>query len=465
MVAPPISDRQRRQRVFVRIRLTGARARFSFDATRPRQVPFFRRNALINMKNPISDNLRSRLAKEVEQAVAQTPVYDIHTHLYDPAFGELLLWGIDDLLTYHYLVAEVFRQSNLPYEKFWKLSKTQQADAIWHALFLEHSPISEACRGVLTTLNTLGLDVKRRDLPALRKWFAGWKPEDYVTRCMALAKVRTICMTNSPFDELERPLWQRGFKRDDRFVAALRIDPLLLTWKESAPRLAQWGYPVSDALSIKTLAQVQRFLEDWTRRMAPKFLMVSLPPDFAYPAKSEAAQLLDRAVLPHCREFNLPFAVMAGVKRAVNPALRMAGDGMGRTDLSASQNLCAAHPENRFLATVLARENQHELCVLARKFRNLHIFGCWWFTNIPSVVEEMTRMRIEMLGTGFTAQHSDARILDQLIYKWRHSRQVITRVLVEKYADLAAAGWQPRPAEIERDARELLGGAFEQFCA
>src|ERR1035438_7080410 len=32
-------------------------------------------------------------------------------------------------------------------------------------------PVSEACRGVLTTLNALGLDVKKRDLPALRRWF------------------------------------------------------------------------------------------------------------------------------------------------------------------------------------------------------------------------------------------------------------------------------------------------------
>jgi hypothetical protein len=31
---------------------------------------------------------------------------------------------------------------------------------------------------------------------------------------------------------------------------------------------------------------------------------------------------------------------------------------------------------------MLSRENQHELCVVARKFRNVHIFGCWWFTNI-----------------------------------------------------------------------------------
>src|SRR5690349_13235405 len=92
----------------------------------------------------------------VERIVQSTPVMDIHTHLYDPAFGELLLWGIDELLIYHYLIAESFRQFDLSYDQFWALTRQQQADAIWQALFIDHSPISEACRGVLTVLNSLG---------------------------------------------------------------------------------------------------------------------------------------------------------------------------------------------------------------------------------------------------------------------------------------------------------------------
>src|SRR4051812_2661095 len=120
-----------------------------------------------------------QIARKVEKIVGSTRVFDIHTHLYDPAFGGLLLWGIDDLLTYHYLIAETFRYVEMPYGDFWKLPKTEQADLIWKELFLDHSPISEACRGVLTTLNRLGLDTRKRDLKLIRKWFAQWKAEDY----------------------------------------------------------------------------------------------------------------------------------------------------------------------------------------------------------------------------------------------------------------------------------------------
>ena len=44
----------------------------------------------------------------VRHSVLTTPAIDLHTHLFPPAHGSLMLWGIDSILTYHYLVAELF---------------------------------------------------------------------------------------------------------------------------------------------------------------------------------------------------------------------------------------------------------------------------------------------------------------------------------------------------------------------
>lgn len=112
------------------------------------------------------------LHQRVHRIVAATPVHDIHTHLYDPAIGPMLLWGIDDQLVYHYLVSESFRRMDLPYDRFWAATKEEQAQCVWDALFIRHSPVSEACRGVLTSLHLLGIEPRRHDLPSLRKWFA-----------------------------------------------------------------------------------------------------------------------------------------------------------------------------------------------------------------------------------------------------------------------------------------------------
>lgn len=398
------------------------------------------------------------LGDVVEQAVAETPLTDVHTHLYPPSFGGLLRWGIDDLLTYHYLVAETLRWVGLPYERFWALNKREQADLIWRTLFLEHSPVSEACRGVLTVLERLGLDVASRDLAAYRRYFAERRVEDYVRHVFAVAKVRTAVMTNDPFDALEAEAWSRHAPpKDGPFRGALRLDVLLNAWPAACATLARGGYDVDPGFGGQTLAEVRRFLSDWRDRIQAVYLAVSLPPGFTYPEASERGRLLEEAVLPVCREKKVPLALMIGVKKLTNPDLRLGGDSVGKAEIAAVERLCAAHPHHKFLVTMLSRENQHELAVAARKFRNLMVFGCWWFLNNPSLVDEITRMRLELLGVSFLPQHSDARILDQLIYKWAHSRRVIAEALKDKYRDLLATGWRLEPAEVRRDVAALLG--------
>ena len=112
---------------------------------------------------------------------------------------------------------------------------------------------------------------------------------------------------------------------------------------------------------------------------------------------------------------------------------------------------------------MLSRENQHELAITARKFPNLLIFGCWWFLNNPSLVEEITRMRMETLGLAFIPQHSDARVVEQLIYKWKHAKEVVGKVLYDKYSDLLAANWTLTREELARDVQALFGGNFWRF--
>jgi hypothetical protein len=79
------------------------------------------------------------------------------------------------------------------------------------------------------------------------------------------------------------------------------------------------------------------------------------------------------------------------------------------------------------------------------------------------LIEEMTRMRLELLGLSVVPQHSDCRVLDQLIYKWGHSREIITKVLIEKYNDVMRTGWVLQREEVERDVADLLRNNFWRF--
>lgn len=402
----------------------------------------------------------------VRQAVATTSVCDIHTHLFPPSHGKLLLWGVDELLTYHYLVAELFTFAprELTAEKFWALPKTAQADLVWEHVFLRHGALSEAARGVLTTLSALGLDVAGRDLAGMRRWFAAQNVEQYLAKVLRIANLDYAVMTNNPFVAEEAGYWKARRPCPDCLKTALRIDTLILDWPAAAKAMRAGGYRTTASAGAAAFGQARRFLAQWVKILQPVYLAASLPPDFAYPSGATSSKIMDKVVLPTAKEFGLPVAMMMGVRKKVNPALGDGGDGVGASDVTAVQHLLQKHPDAKFIVTLLSRTNQQELCVLARKFGHLHVEGCWWFCNTPSIVEEMTRMRLELLGTAFTAQHSDARVLDQLIYKWAHTRTVLAGVLADKYRDLFAAGWRPTEDEIRRDVRALLGGSFEEFC-
>ena len=389
----------------------------------------------------------AELRAQVEKIMNSTEVMDVHTHLFPPEFNRLCLFGIDELLTYHYLTAEAFRSAKISHDRFWRMSKTDQADLVWKTLFVENVPTSEATRGVISVLGAFGIDTRARDLKEAREFFNSRSLPDHVDHVFELAHVSSVVMTNDPFDEAEDEIWQNQIDVDPRFKSSLRLDRLLNNRE----------------IDVTSIAELRRSLNKWIQRMRPVYMGVSLPADFKFPADDTRDRLLREVVLPAAKEHGLAITLMVGVRRRVNPNLRDAGDGLGRADVTAIERLCSEYPEIKFLATFLSRENQHELCVAARKFPNLMPFGCWWFLNNPSIVSEITRERLELLGPSFIPQHSDARVLEQLIYKWRHARKEIADALYDSYELLLHSGRALTPAEISRDVGRLFSGNFADW--
>lgn len=414
---------------------------------------------MINLKITGREDLRNAVYKACDRVL----VTDVHTHLFSPGFDDQLLWGFDELVNYHYLSAETMKKLDIPYEEFWAKSKRAQADLIWDTLFIKNSPYSEAARGVLSVLKGLGLDPGKRNPGEYREYFENLRVEEYIDIVFKTARVKGVVMTNDPFSPEERKVWMSGYVPDKRFMAALRLDTLLIQWDRDYVLLKDMGYDVGRALNEDTLGEIRRFLNEWIDRMGALYMACSLPPHFKMPDHSSRGIIIERCVLEVARERNIPFAMMIGAKKLTNPPLGTAGDSEGKGDIDTVEYLCRKYPHNKFLVTMLARENQHELTVAARKFRNLMVFGCWWFLNNPSLIEEMTKMRFELLGTQVIPQHSDARVLDQLIYKWDHSRKIIARILFEKYSDLADTGWIIQEEEITRDVENLFSNNFYEF--
>ncbi|HEV8430183.1 MAG TPA: hypothetical protein VGQ41_19935 [Pyrinomonadaceae bacterium] len=405
----------------------------------------------------------TELRAQVQLVVNSTSVMDVHTHLFPAEFNGMCLYGIDELLTYHYLTAETLRSARISHDRFWQLSKTDQADLVWQTLFVENSPASEAARGIISVLDAFSLDTRAENLSEARAFFNSRRLSEHIDRVFDIARVSGVVMTNDPLDDVEVEFWNSDIDADPRFKSSMRLDRLLNDWERAVVTLARRGVSVNADLDAASINELRSFLDKWIERMAPVYMGVSLPSDFKFPADDHRDQLLREVVLPTAEEHGLALTLMIGVRRRVNPKLREAGDGVGKADVTTIERLCAISPDVKFLATFLSRENQHELCVAARKFNNLMPFGCWWFLNNPSIVSEITRERLELLGTSFIPQHSDARVLEQLIYKWKHARKEIADALCDSYQQLLSSGRAVTAEEISRDVVRMFSGNFKDW--
>ena len=89
---------------------------------------------------------------------------------------------------------------------------------------------------------------------------------------------------------------------------------------------------------------------------------------------------------------------------------------------------------------------------------------------LPRLLERRAGERVPGLAVrpatqGIPAcQHSDARILDQIIYKWNHARHTIAASLADSYTALARDGWQATTAQIQRDVKRLFQDNFRNFA-
>ena len=227
---------------------------------------------------------------------------------------------LDELLTYHYLEAEFFRFSRTTPQQYWSLSKPDRADAIWQALFVENTPMSEAARGIVFVLDAFALPTDSPDLAEARAFFQKQNVAEHVLKALQMAGVSSVVMTNDPLDREEMQLWMSGAQRHPQFQPVLRLDRILREWSEPWDLLVSLGYEVDNCASGKSIGEIRRFLADWYERMQPVYMAVSLPDTFQFPEDTRARKdPAERRSCPRAVNSDLPLSLMIGVRRQVNP--------------------------------------------------------------------------------------------------------------------------------------------------
>ena len=393
------------------------------------------------------------LKQAVSKIINETEIFDIHTHLFPAEFKKYHLSGISEVLNYHYLIAELFTTTNINIKKFYKLTNEERSNIIWEELFRKRTPISEACKGVLTILSELSIDYMSKSFDEIQSEYCKLNLSDQ--QIFKISKISQVVMTNNPFDKSEWKLFKNKNWDTNKYLASLRLDDILMNLekcldicKENIDRfddesdliikyldkVYEESRPVYAALSLNNL-QLKSFLKN-------KFI-----PD----------------ILKWLERKHIPLSLLLGVRRKVNKDFLLAGDGIDKIDLYYLSEICNQYPNNKILCSCLSLNDQHELTVLARKHQNLKIFGFWWFMNQPSLIKLILNLRIELLGLNFIPQHSDARVTDQLIYKWIHFKTLLSNVLFNHYNNIQIKNFKISENQISDDVSKLLYNNSQNF--
>ena len=385
----------------------------------------------------------------LEKFIYSTKVVDIHTHLFPSKYKKYHKIGLMELLNYHYLVAEFLSKTNFDPNKFYRLNSLSKSNLIWYHLFLKQPPLSTASLGVVKILRAYGIKDTSITFEKLYKIFKNIKiSEDEI---FYLSNVEKVVMTNNPFDLNEFKILEDN--RDLRYVPSIRIDDIF----NNKINLKK----ISNYYNIKLIDKKNylfNFFESIIKKHSPAYFALSTENLNEINYKNELEQIL---IL--LKKYHIPMMLLIGVKRKVNASYQLAGDGIGTFNFNKLENLLNKYPHNKFLVTCLNETDQFKLTVLARKFQNLKIFGFWWFNNQKSIVTNLLKTRIELLGDNFILQHSDARVADQLIYKWNDFRAIYTNVLHEKFKELIVSGFKIKSENLEKYIYQQLNQSPDNY--
>ena len=372
----------------------------------------------------------------IEKFVNSTPIFDIHTHLFPSKFKKFYNVGLIKLLNYHYLKAELFSLGKIKIEKFNKLSDREKALVVWNNLFLNRYPLSTATQGVLRILKVYGVNnLNQKFEKILRITNENQLSEDDIFK---VTNIKQVVMTNNPFDKKEKIILNSN--KDQKYLPSIRIDDLFVNTSNkkeflSSINLANTQNKKRAIKEIKKIIKVNK----------PTYFSLSTENFIEFDQKDFFNNFFEQL-----RQSNIPMMLLIGVKRGINTFYKEAGDGIGVMDLNKLEKILKNFPKNKFLVSCLDYKDQFRLTVLARKFQNLKIVGFWWFNNNESVIENLLKQRFELLGDNFILQHSDARIIDQLVYKWLDFKSIYIKVMAEKYHKLLSLGYKIKADDLEK---------------
>jgi hypothetical protein len=427
------------------------------------------------------------LARDLEQALAEIPMLDVHTHLVG---GKLAARGLHDILLYHMVVSDLYA-AGCPCG-----ARLTQYPA-WPTSPEAHGRIQEALPFLPQVRNTSSLWGVRIILADLYDWqdpitATNWRRLDELVR----ERTDDRAWQHSIVDRLRirrtgTEIARRGSgEDDDRLQYALEwgfftrcqwgeydtaLYELERCWgrsPESPSPIGAGSRPATER-TIRTLADVHAAVGHYVDsipygRVLSTATHISTDIDYRLVSDAEMEGALSRrgragagerdlyasyineafltALEKHADEIVFQFSFGA------EPLPYETGSRLAQRTLGQVAEMIGRHPRLRFQCFLSSRHANQSMCTLARELPNLSLAGYWWHNFFPDVIRQVIAERLDMLPlnrqVGF---FSDAYCVE-----WTYAKAVLVRKqLAHVLADRVEQGQYSR-ADALAIARGIL---------
>jgi glucuronate isomerase len=432
--------------------------------------------------------------KNVEEALAETPMLDIHTHLVG---GQLGARGLHDILLYHMVVSDLYA-AGCPNGA--RLTQYPGAPSREEA----HQRIEQALPFLPLIQNTSGFWAVRLILQDLYNWkepitTANWRELDDLIRERATDRA----WHHSILDKLNirrtgTEIARRGQGEDDeRLQYALEwgfftrcqwgeFDTALYEvercWgrsPESPSPIGVGGRPATKK-TIHSLADVHAAVKHYVDAIPyDKILCTAthLSTDIDYrvvtDAEMESALARRASAGPAERDIYASYinelfltllekhaaTIVFQFSFAAEPLPYETGSRVKQETIRQLAEIVGRHPSLRFQCFLSSRHANQSLCTLARELPNFSLAGYWWHNFFPDVMRQIMSERLDMLPVnkqvGF---FSDAYCVE-----WTYGKALLIRKQLAQVMAQRIEQGQYSQAEAIAVARAILFDTPQQL--
>lgn len=429
----------------------------------------------------------TRTVAELEDALGETPILDIHTHLVG---GRLGARGLHDVLLHHMVISDLYAAGcpdggRLTQFPGWPddaeieqrleravpfLPHIRNTSSYWAVrlilshLYGVHEPLSEG--------NWRRVHDQIRERADDRSWHHIVLDRARIRRTGTEIARRG---TGEDDDRLQYALEWAFFTRTQWGEFDTALYELERCWGRSpgSPSPIGTGARPKTERRIRSLDDVAAALEHYVSQIPWGRVLATathLSTDIDYrlvPAQemSQALSRRDRAggaerdvYASYVHELFLTELEKRGTEIVLQFSLGAeplpfeTGSRLAQRTVAQLGEMMARHPGLRFQCFLASRHANQSLCTLARQLPNFSLAGCWWHNFFPDTIRQVLAERLDMLP----ANKQIAFFSDAYCVEWAYAKAVLVRKQLARVLAARVADGQYSTEDALQIARQIL---------